>query len=103
MEKARRILSPSAISPHILPNTHRELRFNYTVERFGTAQARRVADAIYETAASLQDMPNRGREGRKPDTREMLISGFPFVIIYRVGQEAVEISVSCILRSNGLN
>ena len=65
---------------------------DYTAERFGAAQARRVADAIYETAASLQDMPNRGRKGRKPDTREMLISGFPFVIIYRVGQVAVEIA-----------
>ena len=65
---------------------------DYTAERFGAAQARRVADAIYETAASLQDMPNRGRKGRKPDTREMLISGFPFIIIYRVGQDAVEIA-----------
>ena len=65
---------------------------DYTAERFGAAQARRVADAIYESAASLQDMPNRGRKGRKPDTREMLISGLPFVIIYRVGQEAVEIA-----------
>ena len=61
---------------------------DYTAERFGAAQARRVADAIYETAASL----HRGRKGRKPDTREMLISGFPFVIIYRVGQEAAEIA-----------
>ena len=65
---------------------------DYTAERFGAAQARRVADAIYETAASLQDMPNRGRKGRKRDTREMLISGFLFVIIYRVGQDAVEIA-----------
>ena len=46
---------------------------------------------IYESATSLQDMPHRGRIGRKPDTREMLISGLPFVIIYRVGEEAVEI------------
>ena len=61
---------------------------DYTAERFGAEQARRVADAIYETAASL----HRGRKGRKPDTREMLISGFPFVIIYRVGQEAAEIA-----------
>jgi toxin ParE1/3/4 len=59
---------------------------------FGAAQARRAADVIYETAASLQDMPNRGRKGRKSDTREMVISGLPFVIIYRVGQEAVEIA-----------
>ena len=50
---------------------------DYTAERFGAAQARRVADAIYETATSLQDIPNRGRKGCKPDTREMLISGLP--------------------------
>jgi toxin ParE1/3/4 len=65
---------------------------DYTADHFGAAQARRVADAIYETATSLQEMPKRGRKGRKPGTREMLISGLPFVIIYRVGQEAVEIS-----------
>ena len=65
---------------------------DYTADHFGAAQARRLADAIYETAASLQEMPNRGRKGRKPGTREMLISGLLFVIIYRVGQEAVEIA-----------
>ena len=65
---------------------------DYTADHFGAVQARRVADAIYETATSLQEMPNRGRKGRKPGTREMLISGLPFVIIYRVGQEAVEIA-----------
>jgi len=36
-------------------------------------------------------MPYRGRKGRKPNTREMMISGFPFLIIYRVAKEAVEI------------
>ena len=66
--------------------------FPYLRLRFAASQARRVSDAIFETATSLQDMPNRGRKGRKLDTREMLISGFPFVIIYRVGQEAVEIA-----------
>jgi plasmid stabilization system protein ParE len=36
-------------------------------------------------------MPNRGWIGRESDTREMTVSGLPFVIIYRVGKEAVEI------------
>ena len=67
---------------------------DYTAERFGAAQARRVADAIYETAASLQDMPNRGRKGRKPDTREMLISGFPYVIIIASDKIRLRSSVS---------
>ena len=72
---------------------------DYTAERFGAAQARRVADAIYETAASL----HRGRKGRKPDTREMLISGFPFVIFTASDKKRLRSLVSCILRSNGLN
>jgi len=38
---------------------------DYTAERFGASQARRLADAIFETATSLQDMPNRGRKGCK--------------------------------------
>lgn len=63
----------------------------YTEKRFGAAQARRVALAIYESADSLKEMPYRGRKGRKPNTRELMISGFPFLIIYRVGKEAVEI------------
>ena len=50
---------------------------DYTAERFGAAQARRVADAIYESAVSLHDMPNRGRQGRKPDTREMTYLRLP--------------------------
>ena len=56
------------------------------------AQARRTALAIYEAADSLIMLPGRGRPGRKPNTRELVISGLPFVIIYRVHGEAVEIT-----------
>jgi plasmid stabilization system protein ParE len=33
---------------------------DYTADHFGAAQARRVADAIYKTATSLQEMPRHG-------------------------------------------
>lgn len=64
---------------------------DYTEKRFSAAQARRAALAIYETADDLKTMPNRGRPGRKPGTREITVVGLPFVIIYRVGKEAAEI------------
>jgi plasmid stabilization system protein ParE len=63
---------------------------DYTESRFGAAQARRAAMAIYETANSLKRMPQRGRPGRKRGTREVLVVGFPFVVIYRVEKDAVE-------------
>jgi toxin ParE1/3/4 len=64
---------------------------DYTEEHFGAAQARRTAIEIYDSADSLQALPNRGRKGRKPNTREIGVSGLPFVSIYRVAQDAVEI------------
>ena len=64
----------------------------YTQEHFGAAQARRTALAIYDAADSLTTLPDRGRPGRKPNTRELAISGLPFVIIYRVRGDAIEIT-----------
>ena len=64
---------------------------DYTEERFGVKQAGRTAVAIYDSVDSLQHMPRRGRSGRKRGTLELAVSGLPFVIIYNVGNEAVEI------------
>jgi toxin ParE1/3/4 len=64
---------------------------DYTENRFDAAQARRAALAIHGAADSLKDMPNRGRIGRKHGTRELAVVGVPFVIIYRLGKQAVEV------------
>jgi toxin ParE1/3/4 len=64
---------------------------DYTESRFGAAQARRAALAIYEAADGLKDMPNRGRPGRKVGTREITVAGLPFLVIYSTGKQAVEI------------
>jgi toxin ParE1/3/4 len=65
---------------------------DYTRERFGPAQPRRTALMIYESAESLKAFPNKGRPGRKTNTRELQIPNTPFVVIYRVSNDAVEIS-----------
>ena len=65
---------------------------DYTKERFGASQARRAAVAIYEAADSLIALPNSGRPGRKPNTRELVIPGLPFLIIYRVRGDVIEIA-----------
>jgi toxin ParE1/3/4 len=56
------------------------------------AAAQRVAKAIYAGAAALRTFPHRGRIGRVEGTRELLLPPLPFVIVYRVLPEAVEIS-----------
>jgi toxin ParE1/3/4 len=51
--------------------------------------ARQVAKTLYDSAMSLETMPNRGRSGRTAGTREFVVA--PFVIVYRVKADAVEI------------
>ena len=54
--------------------------------------ARRVAFAIYEGVGSLNRFPHRGRPGRKPNTRELVFAGLPFLAVYRVREDVIEIN-----------
>ena len=53
--------------------------------------ARRVGRRISDAALSLDTMPRRGRPVRLADTRELVVRGLPYVLIYRVGAADVEI------------
>ncbi|HVN63809.1 MAG TPA: type II toxin-antitoxin system RelE/ParE family toxin [Candidatus Binataceae bacterium] len=64
---------------------------DYTREHFGPAQARRAALGIYQGAESIKTHPNRGRRGRNSTTRELIVSGLPFLIVYRVRGKAIEV------------
>ena len=64
---------------------------DYTVEHFGAAQARRAAMTICESGESLRAFPNKGRLGRKPNTRELGIPRLPFAAVYRLRAGAIEI------------
>jgi len=46
---------------------------------------------IYEGANRLATFPEMGRVGRVPGTRELPIVNSPYLIIYKVGDEKVEI------------
>jgi toxin ParE1/3/4 len=53
--------------------------------------ARRVARRIRSAAASLEDLPERFRPGFAPDTREHLIPGLPYILVYRIESDRVKI------------
>lgn len=53
--------------------------------------ANRITRTIYDTVQSLRRLPYRGRYGRLEDTRELVISGLPWIAIYRVAGERVMI------------
>ena len=63
---------------------------DYLVRHFPSF-ARTTIRQIHETIASLRSMPYRGRIGREEGTRELVIARLPYIVIYRIKGEAVEI------------
>jgi toxin ParE1/3/4 len=62
------------------------------IRKQNPAAAQRVANRIYDGVASLASFPKQGRPGRMKDTRELVFSPLPFIAVYRVKNEAVEIA-----------
>jgi toxin ParE1/3/4 len=55
------------------------------------AAARRTIRTIREAAQHLTQHPEMGRPGRVEGTRELVISGTPYLMAYRVRSRTVEI------------
>jgi toxin ParE1/3/4 len=62
------------------------------IRQQNSSAAERVAHTIYEGVAALALFPNQGRPGRTKGTRELVFAPLPFVAVYRVKDEAVEIA-----------
>lgn len=50
-----------------------------------------VAKRIISAINLLAEQPSIGRHGRVPNTRELVVSGTPYIIPYRVKNNAIEI------------
>lgn len=61
------------------------------VNKDNETAARTVAMALFDAANGLESMPNRGRVGRIPGTRELVVSSLPYIILYRVTDFAIHI------------
>jgi addiction module RelE/StbE family toxin len=46
---------------------------------------------LYEAIRSLKALPNRGRPGREYGTREILFPPLPYIAVYRVKEQTVEV------------
>ncbi len=63
------------------------------IERDNPEAARRVATTIYNGIARLRDFPGLGRaSSRMSGWRELVFPPLPYIVVYRVRQDLVEIS-----------
>jgi toxin ParE1/3/4 len=52
-------------------------------------RAERLVRALYEAPSSLLTFPHRGRSGTKEGTRELVMSPLPYIVVYKVREDAV--------------
>ena len=53
--------------------------------------ADRIASALLEAVDRLAQLPNLGRPGRVAGTRELVVSGTPYIIAYRLRGDRLEV------------
>jgi toxin ParE1/3/4 len=61
------------------------------IARDNPAAARRIVVGLVASVDALRDYPNLGRPGRLTGTRELVVSGTPYVVPYRVLGDDVQI------------
>jgi toxin ParE1/3/4 len=61
------------------------------IQRDSADVARKVAAIVIDAVGGLSLFSNRGRMGRIEGTRELIIAALPWIAVYRVRDEAVEV------------
>jgi plasmid stabilization system protein ParE len=64
--------------------------FDYLAPRSLDA-ALRMEEAVLQAIDGLTKFPHRGRPGRRDGTRELIIRGHPYIVVYSVGTTRIAI------------
>jgi toxin ParE1/3/4 len=61
------------------------------IRRENPTAAERVARTIYEGVAAVASFPKQGRPGKTKGTRELVFTPLPYVAVYRLRDDTVDI------------
>lgn len=67
-----------------------ETEFQYIAEEDPQAAVRFVNE-VWRLTQLLKEQPAMGREGRVPETRELILHNYPYIIPYRVRSNTIQI------------
>lgn len=61
------------------------------IEQDNPVAARSVVNRLHQAGERLIEFPERGRVGRVDGTRELVIPSLPFIIVYRLVPDGIEL------------
>jgi toxin ParE1/3/4 len=59
--------------------------------QFGSSTALRVIAAIVDAAMTLAQHSRIGIRGKRPGTRHLMVAEYPYIVVYRVRRNSVQI------------
>ena len=54
--------------------------------------AARIIRSLYSAISALRSFPNRGRPGKKPETRELVVRSLPYIVVYQISGDIVYVA-----------
>ena len=66
------------------PAIHDLVEAGHYIEQHNPQAAKNMSQRVQEAVENLLDFPNIGRPGRVSETKELVVSGTPFIVIYKV-------------------
>jgi toxin ParE1/3/4 len=73
------------------PATQDLYRIVQHIQEDNPTAAAEVAKTIYDGCDTLSNFPRRGRTGRIPGTRELIFPGLPYIVVYQIKEQSVEV------------
>ncbi len=67
-----------------------EAEFRYIAED-DPQSAERFVNEVWRLTQLLKEQPAMGREGRVPETRELILHNYPYIMPYRVRNKTIQI------------
>jgi addiction module RelE/StbE family toxin len=61
------------------------------IARDNPAAADQTARRVREAVTRLATFPHQGRQGRRVGTRELIVAGTPYLVVYRVREASVRV------------
>jgi addiction module RelE/StbE family toxin len=61
------------------------------IRKDSPSAARAVAKALFDAVNALDILPLRGRVGRVAGTRELVVPGLPYIVVYQITAEAIHV------------
>lgn len=55
-----------------------------------------VIDRILASAERLGDLPYMGHVGRAPGTYEWVVTGLPYIVVYKIDDDANEVQITAV-------